>query len=55
MLNYEEELKKFEPCLDVDEVEEAVYSRDMTDVFDIIREMQKNQRLSRYDEDDDED
>ncbi|MCI1305331.1 MAG: hypothetical protein LKG40_03800 [Lachnospiraceae bacterium] len=52
MLNYEEELKKFEPCLDVDEVEEAVYSRDLTDVFDLIREMEKNQRLSRYDEDD---
>ena len=52
MLNYEEELKKFEPCLDVDEVEEAVYSRDLTDVFALIREMEKNQRLSRYDEDD---
>ena len=44
MLNYEEELKKFEPCLDVEEVEEAVYSRDLTDMLDIIREMQKNQK-----------
>ncbi|MBQ9061738.1 MAG: hypothetical protein IJI10_04165 [Eubacterium sp.] len=43
MINYEEELKKFEPCLDVEEVEEAVYSRDLTDMLDIIREMQKNQ------------
>ena len=32
MLNYEEELKKFKPCLDVDEVEDAIYSRDLTDV-----------------------
>ena len=44
MLNFEEELKKFEPCLDVDEVEEAVYSHDLTDVVDLIRESQKNQR-----------
>ena len=47
MLNYEEELKKFEPCMDVDEVEEAVYSRDLTDVLDFIREMQKKQNTDR--------
>ncbi len=44
MLNYEEELKKFEPCMDVDEVEDAVYNRDMTDVLDFIREIQKKQK-----------
>ncbi|MGI6117145.1 MAG: hypothetical protein ACOYBC_02025 [Bilifractor sp.] len=54
MLNYEEELKKFEPCLDVDEVEDAVYSRDLTDVFDLIREVQRNQRMSRYQEEEEE-
>lgn len=43
MLNYEEELKKFKPCLDVDEVEDAIYSRDLTDVIDILKEMQKSQ------------
>ncbi len=42
MLNYEEELKKFKPCLDVDEVENAIYSRDLTDVIDILREMMKS-------------
>ena len=41
MLNYEEELKKFKPCLDVDEVEDAIYSRDLTDVIDILKEMMK--------------
>ena len=39
MINYEEELKKFKPCLDVEEVEGAVYSRDLTDVIDILKEM----------------
>ena len=43
MLNYEEELKKFKPSLDVDEVEDAIYSRDLTDVIDILKEMQKSQ------------
>ena len=40
MLNYEEELKKFKPCLDVDveDIEEAVYREDLTDMQDIIRE-----------------
>ena len=43
MLNYEEELKKFKPCLDVDEVEDAIYSRDLTAVIDILKEMKKSQ------------
>ena len=47
MINYEEELKKFEPCLDVEEVEEAVYSRDLTDVTDILREMIRDDKENR--------
>lgn len=47
MLNYEEELKKFKPCLDVDEVEDAIYSRDLTDVIDILKEMMKNDKRNR--------
>ena len=42
MLNYEEELKKFKPALDVDEVENAVYGSDIMDVIDLFREMQEN-------------
>ena len=34
MLNYEEELKKFKPSLDVDEVENAIYNQDLTDVIE---------------------
>ncbi|HEY9574379.1 MAG TPA: hypothetical protein VIR32_02470 [Lachnospiraceae bacterium] len=41
MINYEEELKKFQPSLDVDEAEGAIYSRDLTDVIDILKEMLK--------------
>lgn len=44
MLNYEEELKKFQPSLEVEDIEEAVYREDLTDMQDII------QRSSRADE-----
>ncbi len=39
MINYEEELKKFHPSLDVNEAEDAIYSRDLTDITDILKEM----------------
>lgn len=39
MLNYEEELKKFQPSLEVEEIEEAVYQEDLTDMTDILREV----------------
>lgn len=42
MLNYEEELKKFKPCLTVGEVEDAIYEKDLTDVIDLLREMQNS-------------
>ncbi len=50
MLNYEEELKKFKPCLDVDEVENAIYSRDLTDVIDILKEMMKTEQETQKEE-----
>ena len=39
MLNFEEELKKFKPSLEV-----AVYQEDMTDMTDILREMMKQNK-----------
>ena len=39
MLNFVEELKKFKPCLEVEDIEEAVYQEDLTDVTDIIKEV----------------
>ena len=38
MLNYEEERKKCQPSLEVEDIEEAVYREDLTDMQDIIRE-----------------
>lgn len=39
MLNYEEELRKFKPSLEVDQIEEAVYKEDLTDMQDIVKEL----------------
>ncbi|MBR3396344.1 MAG: hypothetical protein IKG70_00645 [Lachnospiraceae bacterium] len=39
MLNYDEELKKFKPIQDVDDVEGAIYGKEMIDVIDLLREM----------------
>ena len=39
MLNFEEELKKLQPSLEVEEIEDAVYQEDLTDMTDILREM----------------
>ncbi len=39
MLNYDEELKKFKHCLSVDEVENAIYEKEFTDIIDLLREM----------------
>ena len=39
MIDYDEELKKFEPCLDVSEAESAIYDRELTDMMDILQDM----------------
>ena len=39
MLDFEEELKKFQPSLEVEDIENAVDQEDLTDMTDILREM----------------
>ncbi|MCI9446754.1 MAG: hypothetical protein HFH36_05045 [Lachnospiraceae bacterium] len=47
MINFEEELKKFKPSLEVEEVEDAIYDRDLTDMTDIMQEIIKEARQQR--------
>ncbi len=35
-INFEEELKKFHPSLEVEDAEDAIYSQDITDMADIL-------------------
>lgn len=47
MIDYEEELKKFHPSLDVNEAEDAIYNRDLTDVTDILKELMLEEKKRR--------
>ena len=41
MINFEEELKKFHPSLEVEDAEEANYNQDLTDAADLLVKMMK--------------
>ena len=36
MINFEEELKKFHPSLEVEDAEESIYHQDLTDLADML-------------------
>ena len=44
MLDYEEELKKFKTSLEVEEIEDAVYQEDLTDMTDLLKEAMEQQK-----------
>ena len=39
MINFEEELKKFSPSMEIEELEDAVYNQDLTDMTDIMKKL----------------
>lgn len=39
MINFEEELKKFQPSKEVEEAEAAIYDHSLADVTDLLKEM----------------
>ena len=41
MIDFEEEIKKFHPSLEVEEAEDAIYNNDLTDGIDIMMELLK--------------
>lgn len=44
MLNFEEELKKFKPSLEVENIEKAVYEENLEDITDILRDMMEQRK-----------
>ena len=42
MIDFEEELKKFHPSLEVEDVEDAIYNQDLTDLADVLVKMVKD-------------
>ena len=41
MINFEEELKKFHPSLEIEQAEEAIYNQDLTDMADLLGDVIK--------------
>lgn len=39
MIDFEEEIQRFKPSLDVEAVEDAIVKSDLTDMMDIMMEM----------------
>ncbi len=41
MINFDEEIEKFQPSLEVEQAEDVIYNNDMTDITDILKELLK--------------
>ena len=41
MINFEDELKKFHPSLEIEEAEDALYRKNLTDIADLVVEIVK--------------
>ena len=39
MQDYEKELKNFKPSLEVEEIEDAVYQEDLSDMTDLLKQV----------------
>lgn len=39
MLDYEKELRNFKPSLEVEEIEDAVYQEDLSDMTDLLKQV----------------
>lgn len=39
MINFDEEIKKFQPSLEVEEAEDAIYNNDVPDLTDLINKI----------------
>ena len=44
MINFDEETAKFQPSLEVDQAEEAIFNNDLTDIADIIDAVLKEKK-----------
>ena len=42
VINFDDEIKKFQPSLEVEEAEDAIYNNDFPDVTDIINKIINN-------------
>lgn len=39
MINFDEEVKKFHPCMEIEQLNREDFKNDLTDMTDVLREM----------------
>ena len=39
MINFDEEIKKFQPSLEIEEAEDAIYNNNISDITDVMIQM----------------
>lgn len=44
MINFEKELNNYQPSLEIDEAEEAIYNNDLTDISDILDKILRDKK-----------
>jgi hypothetical protein len=47
MINFDEEIEKFQPSLEIEQAEDVINNNDLTDVTDIMKEILKGNRESK--------
>ena len=50
MINFDEEIKKFHPSLEVEDAAEAIYNQDLTDMADLMVKIVKEARIEEAEE-----
>ncbi len=50
MINFEDEIEKFQPSLEIEQAEDVIYNNDMTDISDILKGLLKEKDNTHYDE-----
>jgi len=44
MINFDEEIEKFQPSLEIEQAEDVITNNDLTDVSDILKELLKENK-----------
>ncbi|SFC61243.1 hypothetical protein [Butyrivibrio sp. YAB3001] len=50
MINFEEELKKFKPSLEIEDAEDIIYNQDLDDMSDVLVKLLKEAKSESYDQ-----
>ncbi len=44
MINFDEEIEKFQPSLEIEQAEDVIQNNDLTDISDILKELLKSNK-----------